>query len=221
MQTPKRPLTIFFSAGEPSGDLHGANLIRELAARDDVAAVGFGGPLMAAAGCRLHADLTLLAVMGILPVLAKLPQFLKLLLKADRVFRTERPDAVVLIDFPGFNWWIARRAKRYGIPVFYHVPPQIWAWYTWRVRRMRKLVDHVLCGLEFETRWLKDHGCRATFVGHPYFDEVRRQSLDASFMDERRGRTGPLVAILPGSRTQEVVNNLPWQLKAAAHVRAA
>jgi lipid-A-disaccharide synthase len=127
----------------------------------------------------------------------------------------------VLIDYPGFNWWIARRAKAHGIPVFYYTPPQIWAWAQWRVKKMRRLVDHVLCSLPFEEPWLREHGCNATFVGHPFFDEVRRQSLDESFVAAMQRRPGPLVAILPGSRTQEVSHNLKWFLKAAGHVRAA
>ncbi len=144
-------MKIFFSAGEPSGDLHGANLIRSLRARHpDVECVGYGGPLMAEAGCDLHADLTALAVMWILRALFNLHKFLALASRADRYFRHARPDAVVLIDYPGFNWWIARRAKAHGIPVFYFAPPQIWAWAQWRVKKMRRLVDHVLCALPFE-----------------------------------------------------------------------
>ena len=213
-------MRIFFSAGEPSGDLHGANLIRQLRRQcGRIEAVGYGGPQMAAAGCRLHADLTRLAVMWLLRALWNLPKFWVLLSRADRYFRHQRPDAVVLIDYPGFNWWVARRAKAHGIPVFYYAPPQVWAWARWRVKKMRRLVDHVLCSLPFEARWFADHGCRATFVGHPYFDEVRRQPVDAAFVEEHRRRQGPLVVILPGSRTQEVAHNLKWLVKAAAIVR--
>ncbi len=112
MTTPPKPITIFFSVGEPSGDLHGANLIRQLQERcPDIQAVGYGGPKMAEAGCRLHADLTALAVMWFARVLVNLHKFLELASRADRYFRHHRPDAVVLIDYPGFNWWIARRAK--------------------------------------------------------------------------------------------------------------
>ncbi len=214
-------MKIFFSAGEPSGDLHGANLIRQLrAARPDVECVGYGGPLMAGAGCDLHADLTVLAVMWFLRALLNLPKFLSLASQADRFFRHQRPDAVVLIDYPGFNWWIARRAKAHGIPVFYFSPPQIWAWAQWRVGKMRRFVDHVLCGLPFEEQWLNDRGCNAHFIGHPYFDEVRRQQLDEDFLERLRRRGGRLVTILPGSRTQEVSHNLDWFLKAAAIVHA-
>ena len=84
---------------------------------------------------------------------------------------------------------------------------------------MRRLVDHVLCSLPFEETWFREHGCNATFVGHPFFDEVRRQQLDEPFLARLRRQPGPLVTILPGSRTQEVTHNLPWFLKAAAHVR--
>ena len=215
-------MKIFFSAGEPSGDLHAANLMRALRARcADAEFVGYGGPQMAAAGCHLHADLTALAVMWLLRALLNLHKFLALVGRADRYFRHVRPDAVVLVDYPGFNWWIARRAKAHGIPVFYYAPPQIWAWASWRVKKMRRLVDHVLCGLPFEENWFREHGCHATFVGHPYFDEVRRQELDQTFLDREIAREGRLVTILPGSRTQEVRHNLGWLLRAAAYVHQA
>jgi lipid-A-disaccharide synthase len=219
MASDPKPLTIFFSAGDPSGDLHAANLIRQLRGkRPHLDAVGYGGPLMEAAGLRLQTDLTVLAVMGILPALAMVPKFRRLVGQAEAYFRQRRPDAVVLVDFPGFNWWIARRAKAQGIPVFYYVPPQIWGWAQWRVKKMRRLVDHVLSTLPFEAKWLTEQGCHATFVGHPFFDEVRRQELDPAFLAENT-RPGPLVTILPGSRTQEVKKNLATFLRAAARVR--
>ncbi|MEX0978295.1 MAG: hypothetical protein WDZ48_05565, partial [Pirellulales bacterium] len=174
----------------------------------------------AAAGCDLHVDLTALAVMWFLRVLLNLHKFLALGGRADRYFRHQRPDAVVLVDYPGFNWWIARRAKAHGIPVFYYAPPQIWAWASWRIKKMRRFVDHVLCSLPFEARWFSERGCRATFVGHPYFDEVRRQELDEAFLDEHRDEQRPLVTILPGSRTQEVGHNIKHFLKAARLIQA-
>lgn len=214
-----RPLTIFFSAGEPSGDLHGANLIGELKRQaPGFQAIGYGGPKMQAAGCKLHADVTALAVMWFLRALLNIHKFWSYLWQADRCFREERPDAVVLIDFPGFNWWIARRAKAHGIPVFYYAPPQIWAWARWRVKKMQRLVDHVLCALPFERDWLVERGCRATLVGHPFFDEVRQHDVASPFRSEERDDQRPLVVILPGSRTQEVKHNLPWFIKAAQQV---
>ncbi len=209
-------MKIFFSVGEPSGDLHGANLIRELKRRrPDCEFVGYGGPRMAAAGCTLHEDLTKLAVMWLLRALMNLHKFWGLASRADRYFRHHRPDAVVLIDYPGFNWWIARRAKAHGIPVFYYGVPQLWAWGGWRVKKMRRFVDHVLCKLPFEVVWYRVRGCNATFVGHPYFDQLRTEQLDAAFVQRLKVKSGPLVAILPGSRTQEVKGNFGYFLKAA------
>jgi lipid-A-disaccharide synthase len=213
-------MKIFFSVGEPSGDLHGANLIRALhRLRPDVQCVGFGGPRMKQAGCCLHADLTSLAVMWFLRALLNIGTFWRLIGQADRYFRHERPDAVVLIDYPGFNWWIARRAKVHRIPVFYYGAPQMWAWAGWRVKKMRRLVDHVLCKLSFETDWYRARGCNATYVGHPYFDELANRRLDESFVRTVHDPLRPLVTILPGSRTQEVCSNLACFLRTAHLVR--
>lgn len=215
-------MEVFFSAGDPSGDVHAANLIRELKQRrPGICCVGYGGPRMAEAGCQLHADLTSLAVMWFLRAILNLHKFLALLWRADRYFRDHRPSAVVLVDYPGFNWWMARRAKARGIPVFYYAPPQIWAWASWRVKKMRRFVDHVLCSLPFEEAWLRSRGCRAVFVGHPFFDECRRRRLDQTFLDQEIKRPGRLVTILPGSRTQEVEQNLYWLLKAVRLIRMA
>jgi lipid-A-disaccharide synthase len=213
-------MKIFFSVGEPSGDLHGANLIRELKRRrPDCEFVGYGGPRMAAAGCELHEDLTNLAMMWVARVLMNLHRFWNLVSRADRYFRHQRPDAVVLIDYPGFNWWIARRAKAHKIPVFYYGTPQLWGWAGWRIKKMRRFVDHVLCKLPFEEAWYRERGCHATYVGHPYFDQLRAEQLDTAFIAAQQAGDGPLVAILPGSRTQEVRQNFHWFLKAAEIVR--
>ena len=210
---------LFFSVGEPSGDLHGANLIRALRDRcPDWEYVGYGGPQMSAAGCRLHADLTKLAVMWLLRVLLNLHKFIGLLRAADRYFGEQRPDAVILIDYPGFNWWIARRAKAHGIPVIYYGTPQLWAWASYRVKRMRRDVDHVLCKLPFEETWFRNRGCHATYLGHPYFDYLAAQQLDEQFVLNMTSGADRLVTILPGSRTQEVKSNLPRFLKAAAAI---
>jgi lipid-A-disaccharide synthase len=209
-------MRIFFSVGEPSGDVHGANLIRSLRAlQPNVECVGFGGDLMAGAGCDHLFPLCNHAVMGFSRVLAALPQFMGLISQADRYFRHQRPDAVVLIDYPGFNWWIARRAHYHGIPVFYFVPPQIWAWASWRVKRMKRWVDHVLCSLPFEEAWYRERGVAAEYVGHPFFDELPRQQLDAQFMAEQQRLGGTVVGLLPGSRTSEVERNFQSHLRTA------
>ena len=213
-------MQVFFSVGEPSGDLHGANLIESLKRRHpEWEFVGYGGPKMAAAGCQLHADLTQLAVMWVAQVIWNIRKFLQLLANANAYFREQRPDLVVLIDYPGFNWWIARKAKAQGIPVVYYGTPQLWAWASWRVSKMRRFVDHVLCKLPFEEAWFRQRGCQATFVGHPYFDELNTRALDEAFVTSLATVAGPLVTILPGSRTQEVKSNLEPFLQTAKQIQ--
>jgi lipid-A-disaccharide synthase len=209
-------MKIFVSAGEPSGDIHGANLIRALRERrPDLEIVGFGGDRMRGAGATLLYPLVELAVMLIARVLGHIVTFLQLLSRADRYFRHHRPDAVILIDFPGFHWWIARRARFHGIPVFYYVPPQLWAWAGWRVEKMRRFVDHVLCTLPFEKTWYAERGIDATYVGHPFFDELPKQKLDVAFLAEQRSRGGDIVTLLPGSRHQEVTKNVSTLIRSA------
>lgn len=212
-------MRIFISAGEPSGDIHGASLIRELQARrPDIEIVGFGGDRMKDAGAKLIYPLVDLAIMWFVRVLANITTFLSLLSRADRYFRHHKPDAVVLIDYPGFHWWIARRAKFHGIPVFYFVPPQIWAWAGWRIEKMRRFVDHVLCTLPFEKEWYQERGVKARYVGHPFFDELPRQSLDATFLAQQRAKGDAIVALLPGSRDQEVTRNLSTLIRSAVQL---
>ena len=202
-------MRIFFSVGEPSGDLHGANLIARAAARQPtLECVGYGGPKMAAAGCRLHADLTQLAVMWLLRAVLNLPRFWQLVCRADRYFRHQRPDAVVLIDYPGFNWWIARRAKVHKIPVFYYGAPQMWAWAPWRVHKMRRLVNHVLCKLPFEAELvpaarLSGDLCRPSLfrrAGRPAAGRTIPAAMCSS-RDDRWSRSCPVPAPRRSRRT--------------------
>lgn len=215
-------MTIFISAGEPSGDVHGANLIHAIRRlRPDVQFVGFGGERMKAAGCRILYPLCELSVMGLWQVLTKLPVFWGIVSYASRWFRHHRPDAVILIDYPGMHWWLAYRAHAYGIPVTYYLPPQLWAWAPWRVKRMHKYVDHCLCAMPFEEKWYREHGVPAVNVGHPFFDELRQHQNDAAFMLEQRRRPGRIVALLPGSRKQEVEANFPTLLRSAERIHEA
>lgn len=209
-------MRIFFSVGEPSGDLHGSNLIRRLKSQEPtVECVGFGGPKMAAVGCEIHYDLTSMAVMFLAEAIKNLRFFFRLIDQANSYFETHHVDAVVLIDYPGFNWWIARKAKKHGIPVFYYGVPQLWAFNPWRVRKLRRLVDHALCKLPFEVDWLAKRHCHATFVGHPYFDQLQQQQYDEAFLQELARENKKLLTLLPGSRDLEVKNVLPILLSAA------
>ncbi len=207
-------MRIFFSVGEPSGDQHAAALIRELRSRrPEIIPTGFGGPLMRPlieeAGGEFVYPLTDLAVMGFTRVVPMLGKFYRLVRRAEQIFRTDPPDAVVLVDFPGFNWWIARKAHAAGIPVFYYLPPQLWAWASWRIKRIRRFVDHVLCGLPFEKDWYARRGIAVEYVGHPFFDEVDERALDEDFVEACRSGSSPVVAVLPGSRSHEVAMNWP------------
>ncbi|MBA4063666.1 MAG: lipid-A-disaccharide synthase [Isosphaera sp.] len=214
-------MNLFVSAGEPSGDLHASNLVRALLARDPSTRVtGFGGPKTAAAGADLLYPLTDLAVMGVRNVVRHLPTFFRLGDLARRHFRTARPDAVVLVDYPGFNFALAGRAHAAGIPVYYFVPPQLWAWRRGRVRAVRRWCSGVLSALPFEDAWYRSRGVRTHYVGHPYFDELAAQRPDPEFVAEERATGRPVVALLPGSRNQEVAANFGMMLAAAGKVRA-
>jgi lipid-A-disaccharide synthase len=209
-------MRLFISAGEPSGDLHGASLIRCLRERmSNLDVVGFGGDRMAEAGCRLVYPLCDHAVIGIGQVLRSVPSFARILGMARESFRAQRPDALVMIDYPGFHWWLAGAARKEGIPVSYFVPPQIWAWATWRAKKMRRLCDQVLCSLPFEEAWLQKRGIPARYIGHPYFDELASQRLDSGFLNEQRAAPGTVIALLPGSRSYELQRNLPVLKRAA------
>lgn len=169
---------------------------------------------MAEAGCQIDFELTNLAVVGFVEVLPKLREFFRVADIGSDIFAKERPDAVVLVDFPGFNWHIARRAKEHQIPVFYYLPPQLWAWGSWRVRKMKRDVDHVFCNLPFESEWYGKHDVPVDYVGHPFFDEVANRQLDVEFMQQWSSDGAPQVAVLPGSRGREVKNIWPMQLEA-------
>jgi lipid-A-disaccharide synthase len=163
------------------------------------------------------------AVMGFLRVIPLLAHFRRLVKRAETYLRDNRPDAVVLVDFPGFNWWIARAAHRLGISVYYYLPPQLWAWAPWRIRRVRKWVDHVICTLPFEYDWYSSRGVNATCVGHPFFDEVANRQLNAATLStlEMTDKNQQVFALLPGSRSQELEHNWPVMLQVAARVQQA
>jgi lipid-A-disaccharide synthase len=213
---------LFISAGEPSGDLHGANFIRALRAQHpDLRVTGFGGDRMEAAGGSLLFKLTRLAVMWFGQAVANILTFIRLTKQAERHFHTDRPDAVILIDYPGFHFALAKRAHAAGIPVYFFVPPQLWAWAGWRVKKVRRWFAGVLTALPFEEAWYRDRGVKTQYVGHPYFDELAAQSLDAGFLAEQRARGGTIIGLLPGSRNQEVANNFADMLRAAHRIHAA
>lgn len=212
---------VFFSVGEPSGDQHAAHLMEEMRRKEPgIRFSGFGGPRMTEAGFEKLFHLTDLAVMGVFAVLPLVRKFYGLYRQAREFLGKERPDLVVLIDFPGFNWWIARAAKAHGIRVVYYCPPQIWAWGGWRIYKMRRLVDHVLSVLPFEAEWYRRRNVSVEYVGHPFFDEAARHPLDGAFCESVRSSAPRVVGILPGSRSKEVTGNFPAMLEVIRRIHA-
>lgn len=218
-----RPLRIFISAGEHSGDSHGAALAKRLRQRHpDVQLEGLGGPLMAEAGVKLRMDFVQHAAMGLIPVLKKLRFFNAVLAETVDHLRADPPDVLVPIDYPGFNLRLAARARRSGVRVCYYVSPQVWAWRPGRIHKIARAVDHMMVLFPFEVPLYERVGVPCTFVGHPLFDELRTRKPSPAF----RAGLGlapdvPLLGLLPGSRRQEVERNLPLQLRAAVRVAAA
>ena len=201
-------LRLFFSVGDHSGDQHAANLMRELQKLDpDVQLEGLGGDSMAQAGCQLLYPLCDLAIMGFRRVLTNLHKFARIRNLAARHLDEHRPDAVVLIDYGGFNLRMAKLAHQRGIPVFYFIAPQMWAWRSWRVKTVQRYVDHVFSTLPFEMQWYQERNVSASFVGHPYFDELHQKQLDQAFLAQQRQLPGTVLGILPGSRFGELTRN--------------
>jgi lipid-A-disaccharide synthase len=218
-----RPLRIFISAGEHSGDSHGAALAKRLRARvPDIHLEGLGGPRMRAAGVALHMDLVEHATMGVLPVIKKLPFFRRVLREVGDALAADPPDVIVPIDYPDFHKRLCARAKMAGAKVCWFVGPQVWASRPWRVKGYARLVDHMMVLFEFETAIWEAAGVPCTFVGHPLFDELRARRPSPAF---RAGLgldpSTPVLGLLPGSRHQEVLRNLPLELRAARLVHAA
>ena len=214
---------IMIIAGEASGDLHGANLVQELKTLDsDVQLSGIGGKGMSAAGVDLLYDISNLAVMGIVEVINRLKDIRSAMNILEDQFRTKRPDLLILIDYPGFNLELARRAKKYTIPVLYYISPKIWAWREGRIKRIKKYVDRIAVILPFEKKFYKRHGVDVHFVGNPLLDQVHATITPAEF--KARNNIAPdatVIGIMPGSRRQEIAKLLPLFMQAATKLNTA
>jgi lipid-A-disaccharide synthase len=214
-------LRLLLSCGEASGDLYAGALVNELRTlQPDVEVCGLGGPQFAAAGGRLVHDYRGLAVTGLTEAIAKVPQSLSVLRRLVATAREERPDAVVVIDFPDFNFPLARRIKALGIPVIYYISPQIWAWRSGRIKTIRKTASRMLVIFPFEEALYRDAAVPVEFVGHPLIDLATARHPRAPFLDALGLRPGaPTVAVLPGSRPNEVARILPDLVAAAGLIR--
>lgn len=205
----------FFSAGEASGDIHASQVIRELLRIDPEADICFlGGDSMAdATGKKPLIHFSRMAFMGFIDVAAHLPQVLGNFKTAKEAIRTMRPDAVVLVDYPGFNLTLAKYAKGLGIKVFYYIAPKLWAWKSYRIKQIKRYVDEVFSILPFEPAWFAERGVEVTYVGNPSVEEVE-QAIEAlpprdEFLSAHGLTDRPVLALVPGSRVGEIKANLP------------
>ncbi|GAB4342443.1 MAG: lipid-A-disaccharide synthase [Candidatus Abyssubacteria bacterium] len=207
---------LFISAGEDSGDMHAARLIAALQQSvPNLLVEGLGGQRMREAGCQLQADLVASAVMGFSEVLKNLRFFRKLFRDTVEHLRHWRPDALVLVDYPGLNLRLAAAAKKLGITTIYYISPQVWAWRPGRIKKIARVVDKMLVILPFEEELYRSAKIDVTYVGHPLLDNISETGLDDNFAERVGGEFDPLIGLLPGSRKQEITVTLPVMLETA------
>jgi lipid-A-disaccharide synthase len=212
---------LLVSCGEASGDLYAGALARELRALvPDVSLAGLAGPQFEAAGGRLIADYRGLAVTGLTEAIAKIPESLAAIRRLVAAARDARPDALVVIDFPEVNFRLARQLRQLGIPVVYYITPQVWAWRAGRVNTIREVASRVLVIFPFEESFFREAGVPVEFVGHPLVDLAVAAEPPEQFLARLRlDRSSPVIALLPGSRPNEVGRILPVLVKAADRIR--
>lgn len=214
----------YLIAGEASGDLHASELITAIRNYDaDADFRCFGGDLMQQAGAVLVKHYREMAFMGFVAVLSNLNKVLGNIRMCKEDIRAYRPDAVILVDYPGFNMKIAKYVKTVfaDVPVYYYISPKIWAWKEYRIKGIKKYVDKMLCILPFEVEFYRKHDYPVVYVGNPTVDELaERPYRDESTADFRREcnlADKPVIALLAGSRKQEIRDNLPVMIESASH----
>jgi len=207
----------YLIAGEASGDLHGGRLIREIKKQQPQARFrAWGGDFMQENGAEVVRHYRDLAFMGFVEVIKNLPAIWKNFRFCKYDIQQFRPDVVVLIDYPGFNMRLLPFLKRHGIKVVWYISPQLWAWNASRVKQIKKYVDILLCILPFEKEWYAQHSVAAQFVGHPLLDALHEMTYDPDFAHRHQLKPDHYLALLPGSRTQEIRKILPVMLQTAA-----
>lgn len=213
----------FLIAGEASGDLHASNLMAALKEKDPEADFRFfGGDLMQAVGGTLVKHYREMAFMGFIPVLLNLRTILNNMKTCQEDIRKYQPDVVILIDYPGFNLKIAKFVKTVlHLPVYYYISPKIWAWKQYRIKDFRRYVDRMFCILPFETEFFRKLDYSVDYVGNPSVDSVaqnkeKQANRPDTFMADERLPDKPILALLAGSRRQEIKDNLPTMLEVAA-----
>jgi lipid-A-disaccharide synthase len=210
---------LYIIAGEASGDLHGGNLVKALKAKALLEIRGWGGDRMEAAGATIVKHYRELAFMGFAEVIMNIRTILRNFKTCKADIEAFGPDAIILIDYPGFNLRMAEWAHSRGIKVYYYISPQIWAWKQSRVEKVKKFVDRMFCVLPFEQAFYARFGYSADFVGHPLLDELQhtRADSDSDFRKRLGIEEAPIIGLFPGSRKQEISTMLPVMLDAARH----
>ncbi len=218
-----QPGGILIVAGEASGDEHAARLVAAIKERLPQAEFfGIGGEAMAAQGVRLLCPASKLAVVGLWEVAGRLGAVTRALWDVGRALKSRKPALAILVDFPDFNFWVARLAKYYRVPVMYYISPQVWAWRSYRVRTLARLLDRLAVIFPFEADYYRELGVPATYVGHPLLETLPPLEARRSWLARLGLEPGRLtVALLPGSRPGEIEGHLPGMLKAAALIRQA
>jgi lipid-A-disaccharide synthase len=212
---------VMIIAGEASGDAHGAGVVHELKKRaPDLDVFGIGGDKMEREGMTLTYHVRDMSFMGFVEVLKHLPHIRAVERVLEELLRSRRPDALLLIDYPGFNLRFARIAKKYGVRVFYYISPQVWAWKKGRLGKMKPIIDKMLVILPFERQLYEERGIPVEFVGHPLLEEMNVAETHHDFC-LRCGidPTRRMLALIPGSRTQEIHGLFPTMLTAAELLR--
>ena len=214
----KKPMKYYIIAGEASGDLHGSNLIKEIKHLDPAASIrAWGGDLMKDAGASLVKHYRDLAFMGFLEVIKNLPTILQNIKFCKQDIEAWQPDVLVLIDYPGFNLRIAEWAKKQGCKVVYYIAPQVWAWKENRVKKMKLCIDKMFCILPFEKDYFKNKwNWDVTYVGHPLLRVIESFKSTTPLVTDNK----KVIALLPGSRKQEIVKMLPIMLSVTPHFPA-
>lgn len=206
---------ILISAGEASSDMYAARLVRELGARTGAHFFGMGGPRMAEAGVELVAESREVAVVGIAEVLHKIPAVIGVQRRLVHEAVRRRAALAILVDSPGTHLGVARRLKRHSIPVGYFIGPQVWAWRSGRLRAIKRLVQRMVVIFPFEEKIYRDAGIPVDFVGHPLVDIVRSSMTRREFAEQHGlDASRPIVALLPGSRRNEIARHFPQLLEA-------
>ena len=200
-------------AGEASGDLHGSKLVYAMREKNrNLFFFGIGGKALKDAGVRIVVDASQLAVVGLTEVFSKIPSLFRGMSVSKKLLKGLKPDLLIIIDFPDFNLNVAAAAKKTGIPVLYYISPQLWAWRSGRVNKIKKLVDHVAVILPFEADFYKRHKVRVSFVGHPLLDT---HLAPDELLTTALGGEIPVIGLLPGSRDREIARLLPVMLQSA------